>query len=287
MKKLCLLLIATFLFCFSYGQLKKVGEHRISTNSFLFSIDEVSPSEYLTVEFYLGTASDFIRVSYLDSTLYKNILFPPWKGSIADPRVYYNFDNKRSFDGPFIFPASRYAFNTDTLLEFLVFYQDTSNRIDVIGDILVINENGSIVDSFTNCSKTVSLFSLKSKSIISVDKPVRILVGPHHLLTKELYELNAKIGTSFAKIELNPEFKTSPNPFSHEIRISLRSININESSFITITDMNGRELSKIESLVGQEQVTWVASNISPGNYILTVTTNGVRASKKIVYIGEN
>ena len=267
-----------------FGQITRIGEHTIPSHDDHFYIQEVSPNEFLAITYGVEFLSRHLKISYLDSTLYKKVVYPIYNND-SFPIINIVSEHLGSWltankIPPKPFPLTRTVFNNDSLIEFIVWYSHPKPQLG--GDFLILNENGQILDSLPNRSHLVFLFDGPGYSILANDSTPWI---PSHW-RRTLFKLNGRITTNPLRIDIEPESIVWPNPFSQEVRISLKDIRLYTDSYATITDMHGKELSRFTDIIGEDELHWTAHNISSGNYIFSIYNNGKRISKKIVYIGE-
>ena len=285
MKKIfiCIVFILNGLTSISNAQIVRIGEHAVHNNE-SFYIQEVSPNEYLQISYGLDAQSRGLTVSYLDSSIYKKVIYPVYNGDSL-PRFRLALEgidhsSSASSTSGRAFPATRTVFNQDTLLEFLLQYKNLPSSPHVYGDYLIINENGQIVDSLINYGGGVYLYPGPGYTVLGFDTA--------HPATstfkKVLYKLNRKLSTTAIKIDALPEMFIYPNPFNTEVRIGLENIVRNESSFISIRDSQGREIDRINSIHNQEQVIWKPKQIEKGYYLISVFLDGAVISKASIHL---
>ena len=164
-----------------------------------------------------------------DTIFFYNLDYSFWK-SIVCPFIpgYGGMYNILHDEGQRIgmFYPSETLFNTDSLLEIAVFYMHQLD--DTGGKILVINENGSIVDSILNVvlftqSPSFRVYAVDTigtafQALVSTSTGIKVYNLPGTLPCEQCIDRSGISSNTQPQNDIKTEF--SPNPSSDKVKIT-------------------------------------------------------------------
>ncbi len=223
-----------------------------------------------------------------DTIFYYNMDYSFWKKIICPsvPGFFGDFYYSSYLNANYVSYASETLFNTDSLLEVAVSYTDSTNPL--MGKVLIINENGLIVDSIPNVYDCE--FIVHSINSTTFKATVLTPTGP------KVYSLPGTLpcdpcssGTlGLAKTEEKPTNilpNPIPNPSKNEVKLSF-----------TLPDGATRGIIDLYSSTGQKVKSFTVDNrfgfimldntqLQAGMYYYNLTVNGeVSSTQKMVVI---
>jgi hypothetical protein len=216
----------------------------------------------------LNYTSNKVSIYGLDYSLQKDI-------SLAVPANMY------LYDAAFV---STHVFNSDNLMELIVVYYNYQPTSDTGGyyyyTTQVVNENGTVLLNIPNGSYSDLVF-YNNGSIKLLANIYDFSVSLYPLNT-EIYGLTGSIpSTTIENKELTLQ-NPYPNPASNFVNIPYK-LDKDLSAELILVDINGHEVKRASLTSFSENLLLNTSNLTPGQYIYYVETNGKRTlARKIV-----
>ncbi len=289
MKKTIVFLCIVLLVCFQSNAQMTLA-HSFTQNSFTeSSIVNLSISGKKIMTFTdtknCATTGDTINFYNLDFSLWKSIVCP----FIPGYRGYFNILHDEG-QGIGIFYPSETLFNTDSFLEVAVYYFHPG---DGLGKILIINENGAIVDSILNVvifdqSPSFKVFEVDTlgtgfQAVVATNTGTQVYNLPGTLPCAQCIDRSGYYSYLKPQNNINTEF--SPNPSSDKVKIT----------FTLPKDINRGEIqlfnsfgTMIKSYQVDDHFGYILldnTQLKAGIYYYNVIANGsVSATQKMVVI---
>jgi hypothetical protein len=148
------------------------------------------------------------------------------------------------------------------------------------GDILVIDQNGYVYTSGINIKDVVlngggDDGGMMKRKVDELEKQVTEL---KNMIT------NSSKTDKITPVSGNELYQNNPNPFGVETSIGYNIVRMQQSAFVAIYDLNGRELYRYAvTAKGKGSVTVSGDKLVPGQYLYSLIVDGrEEATKKMV-----
>ncbi len=223
-----------------------------------------------------ATGPDTIHYYNLDYSLWKTIVCP------NIPHFYGEFCLNRNYVN--ISYSSETLFNLDTLLEAAIFYRDSTNIQH--GKILIINENGTIVDSILNTIPlTFKVHNINPTTYIATVTTTTSTLALNLPGTIPCDACGGGLGLTKTETDKNLISAPIPNPSKDEVKISFSLPEGASRGELNIYNTNGQKVRsyQVDNRFGFIMVD--NSQLASGTYYYNITSNGtVTSSQKMLVI---
>ena len=283
--KICILILGLFIsfVTTSNAQMTFAGSLPYFTNYDLKVVNlSLSGKKYAVVKDSLNIGVDTIYYYNLDFSLWKIIPCPSVPG-------YYGIYTLGISDVPGITYSSETLFNNDTLLEVAVLYAQTGSGLNHT-KLMIINENGVIIDSIINCYSTAENYF----SVHSINASTFVATMPTYS-GFQIYNLPGTLpcdvcggGLGLAKTEEKPVNLLSspiPNPSKDQVKITFTLPEGATRGELTIYNTQGQKMKSytVDNRFGFVMVD--NTTLAPGMYYYNLVVNGaVSSTQKMLVI---
>ena len=181
----------------------------------------------------------------------------------------------------YIYGLTDKLFNTDSLIEFIIFSQGVYDpATGTQNQMTLINENGTILQQFGNKSEAYVIKGTTGNyKLITLSNPYNAVPTA----TNFDYDVYSLPGTSLGTVLLNKNSNSLvgyPNPTENKIAIT-NNLNNGQNGILEVFDVNGRKVIQ-KNIIGEEngEINLDTTELSSGVYIYKLNGQTNRFIKK-------
>jgi len=235
-------------------------EHTYPKGKWQTSIVKLSNSgmKYQWVDVEAGV----LKLYNLDHSLFKSMTFPVLTNATSTVIVH----------------VSETTFDTDSKIEFMVYYQDDNNWINSVTKI--INETGTVILDATSETPAVNTDDGIDGFIFNTPSGTKMILDNHSDSSAKVYSLP---GTLFATAinpteNFNQILETYPNPAENYIKVAYTLPTNIKEAIVSIYNAEGKLIKTYTIDNNYTELIIDTQEYSDGNYLCQINSNGTTIS---------